>query len=45
LRWIGPNYLLEQADDVTGPWTPVVESSMPATIDLNAPKKFYRLRR
>ena len=45
LRWNGLGYLLEQADDVTGPWTPVANSDIPTTIDLNAPRKFYRLRK
>ena len=45
LDWTASGFLLEQADDVTGPWTPVSDTSMPATIDLNAAHKFYRLRK
>ncbi len=45
LNWVGSGYLLEQADEVTGPWTPVADTSVPATIDLNDARKFYRLRK
>jgi hypothetical protein len=45
LDWSGSGYLLEQADDVTGPWTVVPNYGVPATIDVNAARKFYRLRK
>ena len=45
LDWSGSGYLLEQADDVMGPWTVVPNYGVPATIDVNAARKFYRLRK
>jgi hypothetical protein len=45
LNWTGSGYLLEQADEVTGPWTPVSDMSVPATIDIDTARKFYRLRK
>ena len=45
LDWTASGYLLEQADNVTGPWTPVSDMSVPATVDLNTARKFYRLRK
>ncbi len=45
LAWAAAGYLLEQADDATGPWTPLVDVNPPTTIDLNAARKFFRLRK
>ncbi len=45
LYWNGAGYLLEHADEVTGPWTPLVASTSPVTIDQAGARKFYRLRR
>jgi hypothetical protein len=45
LNWAVSGYTLEQADEVTGPWSPVPDLNVPATVDLNAAKKFFRLRR
>ncbi|HWI59238.1 MAG TPA: hypothetical protein VNZ22_18570, partial [Bacillota bacterium] len=43
LSWPEPTAVLEQADEITGPWS-VVPASSPAQIDPVAPRKFYRLR-
>ena len=45
LNWNAPDYLLEQANEVTGPWTPVPSFDVPATVNPNAAKKFFRLRK
>jgi len=45
LNWTAAGYLLEQADEVTGPWTAVPSFDVPATINPNAARKFYRLRK
>jgi len=45
INWNAPGYFLEQADDVTGPWTPVASFDVPATVTPNAAKKFFRLRK
>ncbi|HTD65655.1 MAG TPA: hypothetical protein VK846_03880, partial [Candidatus Limnocylindria bacterium] len=45
INWNAVGYLLEQADDVTGPWTLVPSLEVPATINPNAARKFYRLRK
>jgi hypothetical protein len=45
LNWTGVGYVLEQADEVTGPWTAVPATSAPATIELSAARKFYRLKK
>ena len=42
--WTSSGYVLEQADDVTGPWT-FAASEGPVTIDLNSARKFYRLKK
>jgi hypothetical protein len=43
LEWIG-TASLEQADNVTGPWTAVTGASSPLTITVSGTAKFYRLR-
>jgi hypothetical protein len=43
LEWIGGG-VLEQADDVTGPWTTVTGAASPLTITATGAAKFYRLR-
>ena len=45
LNWSDVNYRLEQADDVTGPWTVVPGFDVPVTITPNTAKKFFRLRK
>ncbi len=35
---------LEQADSVTGPWTPVAGAASPATIPISGAGKFFRLK-
>ena len=45
LNWSAAGYLLEQADDVTGPWTVVPSFEVPVTVTPNAAKKFFRLRK
>ncbi len=45
LNWNALDYRLEQADDVTGPWTVVPGFDVPVTITPNAAKKFFRLRK
>jgi hypothetical protein len=45
LNWNDAAYRLEQADDVTGPWTVVPTFDVPATVNPNATKKFFRLRK
>ena len=37
-------FWLEQASQVTGPWTPVTDSA-PATIDTSTAQQFFRLRK
>ena len=44
LVWNVPGYVLEQADNITGPWTYVTGAS-PATVDLTAARRFYRLKK
>lgn len=44
LYWSGSGFALESAEVITGPWT-FVSSESPATIDLLAPQKFFRLRK
>jgi hypothetical protein len=44
LHWNATGIALEQADQVTGPWTFVAAES-PATVTLTAPQKFFRLKR
>ncbi len=43
LEWKGEGTLLE-ADEVTGPWTPVQGATSPYTITPTGKKKFYRLK-
>jgi hypothetical protein len=45
INWSAQGYLLEQADNVTGPWTPVPSFDVPVTLNPNAARKFYRLRK
>lgn len=45
INWSSAGYVLEQADDVTGPWTAIVPADAPATVNVNFGKKFYRLRK
>jgi hypothetical protein len=44
LIWSAPNVVLEQADALTGPWTPVPGATPPFDIALAGPGKFFRLR-
>jgi len=44
LHWLTSGYALEQADEVTGPWTFLTAES-PATISFAEPQKFFRLRK
>jgi hypothetical protein len=44
LYWNASGYLLEQADEVTGPWTFLTADS-PGTINPSAGQKFFRLRK
>jgi hypothetical protein len=44
LHWSVTGYALEQADQVTGPWT-FVTSQSPATVNLTASQRFFRLRK
>lgn len=44
LYWNAAGYGLEQADNVTGPWTFVTAES-PATADTTAAQRFFRLRK
>jgi hypothetical protein len=44
LYWNASGYSLEQADQVTGPWTFLTGES-PGTIEPNAAQKFFRLRK
>jgi hypothetical protein len=36
--------ILESADSVNGPWTPVPNATSPFTVTITGPGKFYRLR-
>jgi hypothetical protein len=45
INWNAAGYLLEQADEVTGPWSAVPSFDVPATINPNAARKFFRLRK
>ena len=45
LDWAASGFLLEQADDVTGPWTPLVDQAHPSTVEFSTARKFYRLRK
>jgi hypothetical protein len=42
--WTAPNAVLEQADRVTGPWTPVSGPISPFPISTAIPARFFRLR-
>ncbi len=44
LYWEDAGYVLEQATQVTGPWTPVSGSS-PVTVMLTEPQRFFRLKK
>ena len=44
LAWTDPAYLLEQADEVTGPWRLAANAS-PLGVNLSGPQKFFRLRK
>jgi hypothetical protein len=44
LYWNDSAYSLEQADDVTGPWTRIPAAS-PAAFEFTAPHQFYRLKK
>jgi hypothetical protein len=43
LAWTG-TAVLESADSINGPWTPVAGATSPANIPITGPAKFYRLR-
>lgn len=43
LEWVGAG-VLEQADAITGPWTPVANGASPFTINATGTGKFYRIR-
>ena len=45
LDWTASGFLLEQADDVTGPWTPLLDQANPSTVEFSTARKFYRLRK
>ena len=44
LHWNATGYALEQAEQISGPWT-FVASESPATVSLTATRKFFRLKR
>jgi hypothetical protein len=44
LYWSSAGYVLEQANQVTGPWT-FLAGEGPMTVDLNAAQKFFRLKK
>jgi hypothetical protein len=44
LIWSAPNVMLEQADALTGPWTPVPGATSPFDVAQAGPGKFFRLR-
>src|SRR5262249_34383312 len=44
LIWSASNVVLEQADALSGPWTPVPGATPPFDIALAGPGKFFRLR-
>lgn len=45
--WNEPAYVPEQADAITGPWSPVNPNTSPLVIQLNSsiPQKFFRVKR
>jgi fibronectin type 3 domain-containing protein len=43
VSWDVPGAVLQQADEVTGPWTDVPGASSPYRVQPTAPQKFYRL--
>jgi hypothetical protein len=45
INWNAAGYLLEQADEVTGPWSAAPSFDVPVTINPNAARKFFRLRK
>jgi len=45
LVWRDPRFLLEQADEVTGPWTRLSSAASPCVLDPGTGNVFYRLRR
>jgi hypothetical protein len=44
LAWGGADFLLEEADEVTGPWA-AISGSSPLIITPREERKFYRLRK
>ncbi len=44
LIWAAPNVVLEQADNLNGPWTEVVGASSPFNVGKSPGNKFFRLR-
>jgi len=45
LVWGDPLFLLEQANEVTGPWVRLSSAASPCVLDPGTGKVFYRLRR
>jgi hypothetical protein len=43
ISWDGPDATLQEADDVSGPWTTLAGARSPYTIQTVAAHKFYRL--
>jgi hypothetical protein len=44
LAWGHPSSILEQADNVTGPWRRVIGATSPQTVTVSTGNSFYRLR-
>ena len=44
VNWSGSGFWLEQATQVTGPWTPMTDTA-PATVNISAAQQFFRLRK
>lgn len=44
LEWTAAGAVLEEAPDITGPWTPVTPAASPFQVTPSAQRKFYRLK-
>ena len=43
LFWSAPGFILEQAEEITGPWSYVSDAS-PVTLDMTGSQRFFRLK-
>lgn len=45
LYWDDPSYLLEEAGEISGPWTPMPDATNPQCLGYIGGQRFYRLKR